>query len=277
MKRLFAMIMAVSLCLSMSVPAFAGYRHGDADRNDLSVGDSAADCKLKREAIIKEKLSDTTLSNEAEKFLEENNISLDSKLVSNAPNVAIVEKSSEYVGILNEEILALKRAAQAYGFTQQQIQAYVTGLMNTPTEVIFEEDTKRPSVLPKPISTRIPDDGIGYEVQSSYGYTQATSYVTLPTRNINNLNDIAYLFYTAYSPSTNMDFGVRGGMYSWVSSFTPVQGNDKDGIVIGKYDGDRVYFNISVENDGWLRCKILDANDFSNELLNVLYQMSGVK
>lgn len=263
MKKYLSLAFAFMLVLGMSFPALMADAYFEEDS--------------KKENIIKTELSDTSLSDEAISFLAENNISLDSKVTPNSEVMSEGNGNTEYIGVLNEEILALKNAAQAYGFTQQQIQAYVEGILNTPTTVIFEEDNPDLSIMSNPTSTRVPDDGIGYEVQPLTGYSQATSYVTLPTRSINNLNDIAYLFYTAYSSSTCMDFGVRGGMYSWVTSFNPVKNPKEDGVAIGKNDGDRVYINISVASDGWLSCKIMDANNFSNVLCSVLYQMTGVK
>ena len=196
MKKYLSLAFAFMLVLGMSFPALMADAYFEEDS--------------KKENIIKTELSDTSLSDEAISFLAENNISLDSKVTPNSEVMSEGNGNTEYIGVLNEEILALKNAAQAYGFTQQQIQAYVEGILNTPTTVIFEEDNPDLSIMSNPTSTRVPDDGIGYEVQSLTGYSQATSYVTLPTRSINNLNDIAYLFYTAYSSSTCMDFGVRG-------------------------------------------------------------------
>lgn len=263
MKKFLSLIFALMMICEMS-------------SNALEARAYSATNSIIKENIIKSELSDMSLTDEAKKFLYDNGVDFDHELTQKSSGIKSGKNVSEYVGILNEEILALKRAAQAHGFTRQQIQEYVDGIVHAPTEVILENSNKAYSTLSTPTSTRIPDYGIGYEVQSLYGYNQATSYVTLPTRNINNLNDITYLFYTAYSSNNCMDFGVRGGMYNWVSSFTPVQNSNDDAVAIGKSDGERVYFNISVETNGWLRCKIIDANNFSNVILNVLYQMSGV-
>lgn len=259
MSRFTSMVLAIIMSLSLCASAFAAH-------DDMVTYDSDDD------EVIETELSDTTLSFEAEWFLMKYGVDLDISHNGNAVmGLDAIENDaadSVYVGILNEDILALKNATEAHDFTKQQVQDYVDGLMNTTPQIIRESSSE-------PKSTRIPDDGIGYEVQSKRGYSQATSYVTLPTRNINNLDDIVYVFFTAYSPDTCMDFGVRGGMYDWVSNFTPVQAGD--GQSIGKRDGEQIYFNIYVEKNGWLRCRILDANNFSRVLFDAAYKMSGVK
>ncbi len=166
--------------------------------------------------------------------------------------------------------MALKNAAEANNFSEEQIEAYINGLLSTPSRIILEAERVSPMA-----QDRNNDDGVGYEGMSVTGYNQATSYATLPKRNITNLQDIAYVFYTVYTNTGNcMDFGVRGGMYSWVTTFTPVVNGD--GTNIHKSDGEQIYFNINVEKNGVLRCRILDANNFSNVLFDTMYQMSGV-
>lgn len=179
-------------------------------------------------------------------------------------------EESFYTGVLNEDILSLKRAAEAYDFTEQQIEEYVEGLVNTPSELVTESQ-----LISTMANDRTEKDGVGYEVMSKAGYTQATSYATLPKRSINNKDDIAYVFYTAYvNGGTCMDFGVRGGMYSWVTTYLPAIA--ADGQKINKNDGQKIYFNINVEKNGYLRCRILDASNFSNVLCDTSYQMRGV-
>ena len=128
MKKYLSLAFAFMLVLGMSFPALMADAYFEEDS--------------KKENIIKTELSDTSLSDEAISFLAENNISLDSKVTPNSEVMSEGNGNTEYIGVLNEEILALKNAAQAYGFTQQQIQAYVEGILNTPTTVIFEEDSR---------------------------------------------------------------------------------------------------------------------------------------
>lgn len=259
MKRITSIALAFFMSMSIGSPSFA-------------MQDDAATYFTSDEEVVKSELSDTTLSPEAESFLLEYGVKLQlphrGDTVMDLDSYENDDADSTYVGVLNEDILALKNATEAHGFTKSQVQEYVDGLFDTNPQIIRESKTAQKS-------KRVPDDGIGYEVQSFSGYNQATSYATLPKRNINNLNDIVYIFFTAYSPSTNMDFGVRGGMYDWVSNFTPVQTGD--GTSIGKRDGDQIYFNIYVEKNNWLRCRILDAKNFSNVLFDTAYKMSGVK
>lgn len=270
-KKFIAAFSAITMIATITIPAFAANKIND-----------------EIETLIKTELNDTSLSSEAKTFLKQHNI----YNVEERAKSQTYSNTSEklYVGILDKDILALKNAAEANNFTDEQIVQYVDGLLNTPSEVILESaNVVRNAVSDNSISNNsrtvtddIPraqdrsayDDGIGYEVQSNWGYSQATSYVTLPTRDINNLQDIAYVFYTVYVNSTCMDFGLRGGMYSWAVTYNPATADNN--ITISKQDGERVYFNIYVEANNLLRCRILDANNFSNVLYDGTFQMTGV-
>ena len=252
LKKIVATILTAAMAMSITVPAFA-----EKSLNEES----------QKQAFIREELNDTTLSKESIDFLEKNGIY---DLQEHFDTIAYTNEENLYAGILDEDILALKRAAEANNFTEEQIQKYVEGLLNSSPTIVLESQMVSPMA-----ADRKDRDGVGYEVQSKDGYTQATSYATLPKRNINNLADIAYVFYTVYvNGGTCMDFGVRGGMYSWVTTYLPVVSGD--GTKINKNDGEKIYFNINVEKNGVLRCRILDANNFSNVLCDTLYQMTGV-
>lgn len=103
MKKYLSLAFAFMLVLGMSFPALMADAYFEEDS--------------KKENIIKTELSDTSLSDEAISFLAENNISLDSKVTPNSEVMSEGNGNTEYIGVLNEEILALKNAAQAYGFT----------------------------------------------------------------------------------------------------------------------------------------------------------------
>ena len=258
-KKFIATILTATMAMSVCSPAFA---NTTAEEEAM--------------AFIKAELNDTTLSAEAEQFLKENQIyNLEERVRAQTYSLG---GEKLYVGILDEDILALKRAAEANNFTEEQIVQYVEGLVNTPSKFIPEDKNSGIAVTSTPEANdrRADDDGIGYEVQSKTGYSQATSYATLPKRSINNLQDIAYIFYTVYAGDTCMDFGVRGGMYSWAITYNPVPSGFNTNQTISKSDGERVYFNIYVETNNVLRCRLLDANNFSNVLFDGTYTMSGV-
>lgn len=224
--------------------------------------------EAQQKVFIREELNDITLSKESVDFLAQNGIY---DLQEYFNTIVYSNEENLYAGILEEDILALKRAAEANNFTEEQIQKYVEGLINSSPIIVLESQTASPAAKDRPST----DSGVGYEVQSKAGYTQATSFATLPKRSINNLQDITYMIYTVYvNGGTNMDFGVRGGMYNWVTTYLPFV--SEDGAPISKNDGEKIYFNINVEKNGVLRCRILDANNFSNVLCDTLYQMTGV-
>lgn len=183
------------------------------------------------------------------------------------------KKQINYVGDLDSDIKALINAKLAYDFTDDQVKEYVKGLLDTKSEVDFSSTLSLRSI-DRPYN----DDGVGYEVQSNSGYSQATSYATLPRRVINNLDDIVYLFYSV-SPNTSdtpiFDFGVRGGMYHWAGTINPnPKGNEDQSI--GKLDGERIYFNISIDKNNWVKCRVVSANDFSEVLYDKYYYLNGI-
>lgn len=252
MKKIIATVLTAAMAMSAGMPAFAEESTEEAQKLQF----------------IREELNDTTLSKESIDFLAQNGIN---DLQEHFNTIAYSNGENLYAGILEEDILALKRAAEANNFTEEQIQKYVEGLLTSSPTIVLESQMISPTA-----DDRKPNDqGVGYEVQSIAGYTQATSFATLPKRSINNLQDIAYLIYTVYvNGGTCMDFGVRGGMYSWVTTYPPTV--PEDGVKINKNDGEKIYFNINVEKSGVLRCRILDANDFSNVLCDTEYEMTGV-
>lgn len=258
-QKIMATVLTAAMAMSVCSPAFA---NTTAEEEAM--------------AFIKSELNDTTLSAEAEQFLKENQIyNLEERV--RAQTYSLGEENL-YVGILDEDVLALKRAAEAHNFTNEQIVQYVEGLVNTPSRFVPEDKNSAIAVASVPEANNRPagDDGIGYEVQSKTGYSQATSYATLPKRSINNMQDIAYIFYTVYAGKYCMDFGLRAGMYSWAIAYNPIPSGFDTEQTIPKKDGERVYFNVYVEKNGVLRCRILDANNFSNVLFDDTYEMTGV-
>lgn len=217
------------------------------------------------------------ISKESEDFLETHNINVDElKLMLHQNNYVLKStvnstSNNNYVGVFDEDIKALKNADKVYNFDDVQIRKYVDGLLNTKSEVDI-------SHMLRSIDRPSNDDGVGYEVQSKAGYMQATSYASLPNRSINNLTDIAYLFYSI-APNTYdspvFDFGVRGGIYHWAGQLSPNPNGYEDNS-INRNDGDKIYFNINVDKNNWVRCRAVSASDFSNVLYDKYYYLNGI-
>lgn len=112
-EKIIATVLTAAMAMSITVPAFA-----EKSLNEES----------QKQAFIREELNDTTLSKESIDFLEKNGIY---DLQEHFDTIAYTNEENLYAGILDEDILALKRAAEANNFTEEQIQKYVEGLLNS--------------------------------------------------------------------------------------------------------------------------------------------------
>ena len=143
LKKIVATVLTAAMAMSITVPAFA-----EKSLNEES----------QKQAFIREELNDTTLSKESIDFLEKNGIY---DLQEHFDTIAYTNEENLYAGILDEDILALKRAAEANNFTEEQIQKYVEGLLNSSPTIVLESQMVSPMA-----ADRKDRDGVGYEVQS---------------------------------------------------------------------------------------------------------------
>ena len=247
MKKIFrkatAVVATVTMLATMTVPAFA------AESNAVS----------------------EPLSNEAIAFLQEHGVDTS---VFEVSAYALMDEETITANSYNESVMALRDAAAAYDFTDEQIQAYVEGLVSTPTTVVYGEEGITPYADNRPT-----DDGIGYEVKSNSGYYQETAFATLPTVNraaSSGTYSDGYLFYTVSGSTWGIDVGLAynsgNNVEAWRGCYTPQGSNTVSGAVIsGLRAGSRVYFNAVVETNGYLRFRVLDANNFNTVYYDISY------
>lgn len=233
-RKATAVVATVAMVASLGAPAFAA--------EDVTV-------------------SGNELSEEAVAFLQEHNVDTSIFEISTLS----LDEETQIANSYDESVLALKDAAAANNFTDEQIQKYVEGLVSTPTTVAPNDGISTLAV------DRPYDNGIGYEVKSNAGYYQETAFATLPTVNraaSSGTYSDAYMFYTVSGPKWGIDVGLAycsgGGVEAWRGCYTP-QGQlmQTKNLSSTLKSGDRVYFNAVVETNGYLRFRVLDASDFS--------------
>ena len=250
MKKVTTLIATVSMIASMGTTVFA------AESYESNVG---------------------LLSNEATAFLLEHGVDT-SVFTANALNTFdTLDAKTSIANSYDESVLALKDAAAANNFTNEQIQKYVEGLVSTPTTIVESEDNKIETYA----DNRPTDDGIGYEVKSKAGYYQSTAYATLPTVNRASSSaspSSAYMFFTVsdLAESWGIDVGIwyayGSGIEAWRGCYNPADKVLQSGDVIsGLTAGDRIYMSAVVETNGYLRFRILDASNFNNVYYDISY------
>ena len=244
MKKFAAVVATAAMVCSVGMPAFAA--------EDVTT-------------------SGNELSEEAITFLQEHNVDTSIFEISTLS----LDEETQIANSYDESVLFLKNQTEAYEFTDEQIQAYVEGLVTKPTMVIQDE-----TIAPY-ADNRPGDNGIGYEVKSKGGYYQETAFATLPT--VNRAKDStspasAYMFYTLSNvpESWGIDVGLWYGsgnhIEAWRSFYKlPGGANIPIDNLFSLKAGDLVYFNGAVETNGYLRFRVLDGNDFSKVYVDISY------
>ena len=218
------------------------------------------------------------LSPESMSFLRDHNVDFS---VFKADSISAHGSETEAVPFsMEESILGLIQETDAYGFTDEQIQQYVDGLVNSDTIIAASDNGQAYAVTTPPMSTRN-SDGPGFEVKSKSGYSQSTAFVTLPTA-YNAGNSNSWMFYTISSPTSNwgIDVGIfyASGNYvnAWRGFYTAQGSGTKSGPIIDEVSaGSRLYFNAKIESNGYLLFRILNATDFSEEYYRLYYYVGS--
>lgn len=218
-------------------------------------------------------LSDTAIA-----FLLEHNVDLGIFEGRNRETEGRSSNTQSYS--LNDSILSLINEANAYDFSDEQIEQYVTGLVNSNPTIVTPDSEQAVSLNSVPISSRN-SDGPGFEVESKSGYYQATAFATLPTA-YNAGSSNSWMFYTVSSPTSNwaIDVGIfyayGSGGNAWRGCYTAQGSNTVSGPVIsGLSSGSSIYFNLLIETSGYLYFRILDGNDFSTEYYALRYYVGS--
>lgn len=224
------------------------------------------------------------LNSEIIEFLNMHNVDL--SIFDDAKTEAIVtaEELHEGANSYNESIASLINSTEAYNFTDEQVQAYVRGLVETPTTVVDRNvDSTLSTDEPPSSQNRLIDNGIGWEVKSNYGYYQSTAFAKLPSISGKVSTTASYMMYTLTGPNGSFgidvgigyDYGEDGGN-AWRGFYktTGMKELDYDEYnVLIKVS--EVFFDATVYSTGYLRFRVLDSSDFSTVFYDISYYVGG--
>lgn len=228
-----------------------------------------------------EKLGKDGLSKEAVAFLQEHGVELDA--MKNVPktdmedfasNSEIDQLSISDPNSLDSSIISLKHQTEANNFTDEQVQAYVEGLIDHPTTILGNLN----GGISLKANNRPDDDGVGYEVKSKDGYYQTTAFAKVPNAYRGNSNDTsAYMFWTLRD---QIDIGIwysdgaggTGWRVFWMSNGVQNCTSPEAGL----YSGRDIYFTMWVVDNNWARIKIVDKNNFNNGICDYSIYTGGL-
>lgn len=228
-------------------------------------------------AFAQDQVNPYGLSDESVTFLQSHGVSLSVFGSSNALS------ETEKVIPLDDSIISLERQAEAYGFTDDQIQKYVQGMVNTPTHIIKDSDFAGSNAIDRDPR----DQGVGYEVQSNRGFYEATSVATLPSIDVAD-HTSGYMFFTSEGDGLPIDLGLWYGMgkggLAWRGCCSH---KDKSGsatvmeaVTKPLYDlhqHSKVYIHAMVTSNGYFRMIITDYYDSSKVYMDESYPNWGTK
>lgn len=229
--------------------------------------------------------SNVALSQNSIDFLNEHGIDLTEELKSfeagyspyASRSLAPDNNSNIYIGNLESDINVLIKTSKAYNFTDEQIQAYVDGLMKNIGEVVSLPSNEY--ILPFSAPDRREETpGCGFEAESYSKFNLFTSYIQLPSVSINTANEIGYLFVGGTLPRNHIyfDFGLRKGQNHWQPFIMISNGNSKTtydkNSSINLYDGQRLYIYVNYDlKNNTLTSELRDANDLSNVIVRDIF------
>ncbi len=257
MKKLICSVMAIIMALSLCIPAVAA--------DETTSGE------------MLEAQNAYGLSTEAVDFLEAHDVDL--SIFAAAP--ACYSNDQEIPLSMDSAVLSLIQQTEAYDFTDEQVQQYVDGLVHS-DPIVVPRDGSSPYAVTNAPNSNYRSDGPGFEVQSNSGFKEATAYVTLPTAyNVVTNGEgrsNSWIFYTVSNGNWGIDVGLAyshgTGGNGWRGCYTAQ--SDPNGTQCGPLisslkAGSRVYFDASIESSGYLRFRVLDANDFSKCYYDISY------
>jgi hypothetical protein len=226
------------------------------------------------------------VNNEVVDFLNSHNVDVTPFMESNTAGdnpynkegpSAVFSKAVLY----DENILSFKRQVDVYNFSDDQIQKYVKGLLETSPTVINNASTF--STASASYSTNRPNDnGIGYEVKSNTsGYNEETAYAVIPSA-YRTTNTSGYLFYTVSgSDGWGIDVGLwygggtGGDGWRGVYNSPDLGQNATTGVIGALTAGKQIYTIAHVRTDGYLEFKALDAANFSIVYVDFIYYVGN--
>lgn len=223
---------------------------------------------------------------EISSFLSENNISL--SLINELKDVYDTTKSegNVVIGNFNDKMIEIKNLAETYNFSKEQIEDYIEGITSKPPVIVGSPEQTEISVMETPKSSRIGDDGIGYEVKSNDGYVKQTAFLTLPSVSITNEKNTsttatsAYMFYSYEYGGNAIDIGLwyhyGDGGWGWRDTYLRTFADSSNQTYEGKLNvsaGDYLYLEAAIVygNDGqrYIQYLISDGDNLNDVKANV--------
>ena len=124
---------------------------------------------------------------------------------------------------------------------------------------------------PKSSRSNYETGGIGYEVKSTLGYNQTTSFLYAGNCNVTATEGKAgYMFYTIYYNGHYQDIGIgyfNGKWQAFVSGYWTNWGTGSVSIKSGDY----IYFKLWIDNNNKINFQILDGDNFNKILFQNSY------
>ena len=163
---------------------------------------------------------DRSLSNDSIEFLKKHNIELQDVVPVETKDTEVIhsdsiKKTVPYVQSYDDIILSIANEAEAYDFSDEQIEKLIRSTLNAKPKFIVPDDTVSVNSVSDDYSqNRDPekDNGVGYEVYALSGYYETTAFATLPKVNLGRNNNAAYMFWTV-NDKIDIGLGYSRGTY----------------------------------------------------------------
>ncbi len=279
--KIFSTIVCMGLILSTFVTAYAQVGELSEDGDAIY---EVEELKETEEYTYQNALNFFQELNVSEEKLDELKLACkeDNKVSQNTFSKFYSDQENDELSIYESSIISLAKQAQAYSFTDGQINDYLDGLIKS-TPAFLSQELTSSNVTNRTTGDHMrgfAEDGAGYEVQSLPGYNEATAYGTVGKAKLNKSSgQAAYMFFTVSryvnGVYKNNDYGLAysGGKFYGVASGPITKWKTKD-LSYSLVAGQRVYMHISLVN-GEVRLRILDGNKFSKVFLDCKFAGGG--
>ncbi|MDR1134750.1 MAG: hypothetical protein LBL49_01005 [Clostridiales Family XIII bacterium] len=182
--------------------------------------------------------------------------------------------------LFKSSIISLNNQIQAYGFTDEQINAYIDGLVSSTPDTLANSNILRSYPTSADHTRPFHDDGAGYEVQSKPGYMESTAFGIVGSGFTKKAQGQAgYMFYTVSRDTSSgykgNDFGLAYINGKWVAFASgQVTGWQTFTLNSNIYAGQKIYLHAAIVGD-YVRIRILDGDNFNNVFFDRSYYHSG--
>lgn len=231
---------------------------------------------------------DRSLSNDSIEFLKKHNIELQDVVPVETKDTEVIhsdsiKKTVPYVQSYDDIILSIANEAEAYDFSDEQIEKLIRSTLNAKPKFIVPDDTVSVNSVSDDYSQNrdpLKDDGVGYEVYALSGYYETTAFATLPRVNLGRNNNAAYMFWTV---NDKIDIGLvySSGTYGnkwrmcWLYAGKEMQVAPADEDNARLQELSNIYFKVTVIDNNWIKMDILNAADFDELVMTYSVNTTG--